>query len=38
MKNKHYQILEQIDEGSFGIVLRAKHIKTGEIVALKKIK
>ncbi|KAG5517958.1 hypothetical protein PMAC_000413 [Pneumocystis sp. 'macacae'] len=33
-----YERLNRIEEGSYGIVYRAKHIKTGEIVALKKLK
>jgi len=33
-----YQYLNKIDEGSYGIVYRAKDIKTEEIVAIKKIK
>ncbi|RPA79945.1 kinase-like protein [Ascobolus immersus RN42] len=33
-----YEPLNQIEEGSYGIVSRAKEIATGEIYALKKIK
>ncbi|KAL5516172.1 hypothetical protein EMCRGX_G001446 [Ephydatia muelleri] len=32
-----YQILGRIGEGAHGIVLKAKHIQTGELVALKKV-
>lgn len=38
MKNDPYEILEEIDEGAFGIVLKARNKQTQEIVALKKIK
>ncbi|KAI8809521.1 kinase-like domain-containing protein [Cladochytrium replicatum] len=34
---ERYQSLEKIGEGAHGIVLKAKFIETGEIVALKKI-
>ncbi|KAI3981676.1 hypothetical protein MKX01_020619 [Papaver californicum] len=33
-----YQRLNKIDEGTYGVVYRAKDKKTGEIVALKKVK
>ncbi|KAG5437265.1 hypothetical protein PCANB_001058 [Pneumocystis canis] len=33
-----YERLNRIEEGSYGIVYRAKHIETGQIVALKKLK
>ncbi|XP_030828515.1 cyclin-dependent kinase 20-like [Strongylocentrotus purpuratus] len=32
-----YSILDRIGEGAHGIVFKAKHIETGEIVALKKV-
>ena len=38
MQNENYEILNQIDEGAFGIVYKAKNKITGEIVAIKKIK
>lgn len=38
MKNDPFEILGEIDEGAFGIVLKARNKKTDEIVALKKIK
>lgn len=34
---EHYTILGRIGEGAFGIVLKAKHFESGEVVALKKI-
>jgi serine/threonine protein kinase len=33
-----YEILETIGSGSFAIVMRARHIDTGELVAIKKLK
>lgn len=33
-----YQKLNLIEEGSYGVVYRAKHIKSGQIVALKRLK
>jgi serine/threonine protein kinase len=38
MQNENFEILNQIDEGAFGIVYRARNKTTGEIVAIKKIK
>ncbi|KAI4800500.1 hypothetical protein KUCAC02_009642 [Chaenocephalus aceratus] len=35
--NEHYSILGRIGEGAHGIVFKAKHIETGETVALKKV-
>ncbi|KAK7481800.1 hypothetical protein BaRGS_00026947 [Batillaria attramentaria] len=32
-----YNILGRIGEGAHGIVLKAKHIESGEVVALKKV-
>ena len=32
-----YKILGRIGEGAHGIVTKAKHIESGEIVALKKV-
>lgn len=34
----HYELLNHIEEGSYGIVSRAKDTATGEIVALKRLK
>ncbi|KAF8569972.1 hypothetical protein P879_02569 [Paragonimus westermani] len=34
---EHYRILGRIGEGAHGIVMKAKHIETDELVALKKI-
>ena len=36
--NNRFEILSEIDEGSFGIVMMAKNKQTQEIVAIKKIK
>ncbi|EPS43283.1 hypothetical protein H072_2753 [Dactylellina haptotyla CBS 200.50] len=33
-----YEPLNRIEEGSYGVVSRARHVATGEIVALKKLK
>ena len=33
-----YERLNQIEEGSYGVVFRAKDKESGEIVALKKLK
>lgn len=33
-----YERLNQIEEGSYGVVFRARERKTGDIVALKKLK
>lgn len=33
-----YEILNRIEEGSYGVVSRARHKQTGEIVALKQLK
>ena len=35
---ERYTILERIGEGTFGVVLKAKNLETGETVALKKIR
>lgn len=32
-----YYILGHIGEGAHGVVFKAKHVETGEIVALKKV-
>ena len=32
-----YQKEEKVGNGTYGVVYKAKHIKTGEIVALKKM-
>jgi len=34
----NYERLNQIEEGSYGVVFRARDIQTGDIVALKKLK
>lgn len=34
---ENYQILGRIGEGAHGVVLKAKHVTTGELVALKKV-
>lgn len=36
-KMEQYTILGRVGEGAHGIVLKAKHIESGEVVALKKI-
>ena len=33
-----YEILDQIGEGEYGVVLKAKNKENGEIVAIKKFK
>ena len=33
-----YEILNQIEEGSYGVVFRARDVQTGDIVALKRLK
>jgi len=33
-----YEILEKLGEGTYGIVQKAKHIPTGKIVAIKRVK
>ena len=33
-----YEVLNRIEEGSYGVVSRARHKETGEIVALKQLK
>ncbi|KAI9094954.1 kinase-like domain-containing protein [Phlyctochytrium arcticum] len=33
-----YNITKQIGDGSFGVVLKAQHAETGELVAIKKMK
>lgn len=33
-----YKCLNRIEEGAYGVVFRAKDIKTGEVVALKRLK
>lgn len=38
MKSEKYTKLEKVGEGTYGVVYKAKDIKTGEIVALKKIR
>lgn len=36
-KLSHYDIIKKIGQGTFGVVQKAKHIKTGEVVALKQL-
>ena len=38
MKTDKYTKLEKVGEGTYGVVYKAKDIKTSEIVALKKIR
>lgn len=33
-----YERLNHIEEGSYGVVFRARHLPTGDIVAIKKLK
>ena len=33
-----YQKLEKLGEGTFGVVHKARHIETGDVVALKKMR
>ena len=33
----HYNIIGRVGEGAHGIVFKAKHIQSGEIVALKRV-
>ncbi|KAI7688309.1 hypothetical protein SSS_09217 [Sarcoptes scabiei] len=35
---ENYQKIEKIGEGTYGVVYKAKHKKTSELVALKKIR
>ena len=35
---ENYKKLEKIGEGTYGVVYKAKNIKTGELIALKKIR
>ena len=35
---KNYQVLGIIGEGSYGVVLKAKHIESQQVVAIKKFK
>ncbi|PVV00734.1 hypothetical protein BB560_004872 [Smittium megazygosporum] len=36
--NEHYEMLNKIEEGTYGVVYRAKNRNSGEIVALKHLK
>jgi serine/threonine protein kinase len=36
--SKDFEILERLGNGAFGVVKRAKNIKTGEIIAIKSLK
>ena len=38
MKTEGYEILDKVGEGTYGVVYKAKDLKTNEIVALKKIR
>eukprot|EP00967_Tisochrysis_lutea_P001430 scaffold1908_cov27-Tisochrysis_lutea.AAC.1 len=38
MPHSDYQKIEVVGEGTFGVVTRAKVLKTGQIVAIKKIR
>lgn len=33
-----YERLEKLGEGTFGVVHKARHVETGEVVALKKMR
>jgi serine/threonine protein kinase len=33
--DKKYELLEKLSEGSFGQVYKGKHVRTGELVAIK---
>ncbi|RKP29971.1 Pkinase-domain-containing protein [Metschnikowia bicuspidata] len=33
----HYEIIKKIGQGTFGVVQKAKHVKTGKVVALKQL-
>lgn len=33
----HYEVLKKIGQGTFGVVQKARHVKTGRIVALKQL-
>ena len=35
---RNYRKLEKVGEGTYGVVYKAKHLDTGRIVALKKIR
>jgi serine/threonine protein kinase len=35
---ENFQKLEKIGEGTYGVVYKAKHVETGRVVALKKIR
>jgi serine/threonine protein kinase len=35
---ENFQKLEKIGEGTYGVVYKAKHVDTGRVVALKKIR
>lgn len=36
-KMKHFEVIRELGKGTFGVVQKAKNIKTGEIVALKQL-
>jgi cyclin-dependent kinase len=38
MKTEGYERLDKVGEGTYGVVYKAKDLKTNEIVALKKIR
>jgi len=35
---ENFQKLEKIGEGTYGVVYKAKYVKSGKLVALKKIR
>ena len=36
-RHTDYEKLEKLGEGTFGVVHKARHVETGEVVALKKM-
>ena len=37
-RHTDYEKLEKLGEGTFGVVHKARHVETGEVVALKKMR